>query len=302
MRNFKKHLTSFPAVAMTAVSMALTLAVVMMWLGSHMPWGVALVVGLGLDGGWLAALSYERRLAKQGDRSIAVTAIAWAFGLVATGVLVFHALGESESAPWLAVSWLPLAAKSLWLIDGMWQQTTLTDDAQKRIDSVLQNQRDAAAIARAELRAKTRIEKTRLSVVAECGTQVSRAQVRAARKLSAAWSELDAARQGDGSREALTSVAAPAAPVLHQTAAPSWELPMWASIDELRNSNPEMIESITDEQLDAIVRTLRESDDPPLSFREMQTRFRREGYKAGDKRLSAAWKRVGGPSVEPLAM
>lgn len=45
--------TALPAVAMTAVSMVLTLAVVVMWLGTAMPWPVALVVGLGIDGGWL---------------------------------------------------------------------------------------------------------------------------------------------------------------------------------------------------------------------------------------------------------
>ncbi|CAM5710733.1 Protein spdB OS=Streptomyces microflavus OX=1919 GN=Smic_41770 PE=4 SV=1 [Streptomyces microflavus] len=46
--------TVLPAVAMTAVSMVLTLAVVVMWLGTSMPWLIALVVGLGIDGGWLA--------------------------------------------------------------------------------------------------------------------------------------------------------------------------------------------------------------------------------------------------------
>src|SRR5690606_23550978 len=52
--------TVLPAVAMTAVSMVLTLAVVVMWLGTAVPWPVALVVGLGIDGGWLATLAYER--------------------------------------------------------------------------------------------------------------------------------------------------------------------------------------------------------------------------------------------------
>ncbi|MFE4663187.1 protein spdB, partial [Streptomyces hydrogenans] len=52
--------TAAPAVGMTVVSMVLTLAVVVMWLGGAMPWPIALVVGLGLDGGWLATLAYER--------------------------------------------------------------------------------------------------------------------------------------------------------------------------------------------------------------------------------------------------
>ena len=45
--------TVLPAVAMTAVSMGLTLAVVVMWLGQAMPQGVALVsVSAWMVGGW----------------------------------------------------------------------------------------------------------------------------------------------------------------------------------------------------------------------------------------------------------
>ena len=90
--------TVLPAVGMTAVSMVLTLAVVVMWLGTAMPWPVAVVVGLGIDGGWLATLAYERRLAAQGDHSTLVTAVGWSFGLIATGVLIAHALNAEESA------------------------------------------------------------------------------------------------------------------------------------------------------------------------------------------------------------
>ncbi|MEU5164594.1 protein spdB, partial [Streptomyces sp. NPDC020875] len=122
----KPLMTAAPAVAMTAVSMVLTLAVIVMWLGDSMHWGVALVVGIGLDGGWLATLAYERRLARQGDHSTAITGVGWGFGAVATGVLVAHALGDPSPGPWLAVSWLPLAAKALWLVHGLWEQTALT--------------------------------------------------------------------------------------------------------------------------------------------------------------------------------
>ena len=122
--------TALPAVAVTAVSLVLTLAVVVMWLGSAMPWLVALVVGLGIDGGWLATLAYERRLAAQGDHSHAVTGVGWSFGLIAAGVLVAHALTAEESAgAWLAVAWLPIAAKALWLVHGLWERTALTPNA-----------------------------------------------------------------------------------------------------------------------------------------------------------------------------
>ena len=130
--------TVLPAVAMTAVSMVLTLAVVVMWLGQAMPQGVALVVGLGIDGGWLATLAYERRLAAQGDHSTPVTVVGWVFGAAATGVLVTHALmAEKDSVgAWLAVSWLPLAAKALWLVHGLWERTALTPDALDAIQGI----------------------------------------------------------------------------------------------------------------------------------------------------------------------
>ncbi|KPC67413.1 protein spdB, partial [Streptomyces sp. NRRL F-6602] len=131
--------TVLPAVAMTAVSMVLTLAVVVMWLGRAMPWPVALVVGLGIDGGWLATLAYERRLAAQGDHSRPVTAVGWSFGLIAAGVLITHALtAEASKGAWLAVAWLPLAAKALWLVHGLWESTALTPAALGAIRGIQQ--------------------------------------------------------------------------------------------------------------------------------------------------------------------
>ena len=164
----KNAKTVLPAVAMTAVSMVLTLAVVTMWLGSAMPWLVALIVGLGIDGGWLATLAYERRLAAQGDHSRTVTAVGWCFGAIAAGVLIAHALtAEASSGAWLAVAWLPIAAKALWLVHGMWERTALTPTALDAIRGIQQEARDEAAVARARLRAEAATEATRLTAVTQ---------------------------------------------------------------------------------------------------------------------------------------
>ena len=62
-----------------------------------------------------------------GDHSRTVTAVGWFFGLVATGVLVAHALtADHSTGAWLAVAWLPVAAKALWLVHGLWERTALT--------------------------------------------------------------------------------------------------------------------------------------------------------------------------------
>ncbi|MFJ9096881.1 protein spdB [Streptomyces globisporus] len=282
----KKLATVLPAVAMTAVSMVLTVVVVVMWLGGSMPWGVALVVGLGLDGGWLATLAYERRLAAQGDHSTPVTVVGWLFGLAATGVLVAHALGEESAGAWLAVAWLPLAAKALWLVHGLWERTALTPRALDSIRDIQQAARDQAAVARARLRAEAGTEETRLTAVTEAGARVARVQARTAGDLAGAWSVLEAARQGDGTARALTSVTAPVTPASQ----PTWELPVWGPVQSL--AELEAAPVLTDEDLDRIVGELLSSTTPPPSYREMSTRFRAAGHVAGETRLRASWKRL----------
>ncbi|MFJ2177031.1 protein spdB [Streptomyces sp. NPDC087851] len=281
--------TVLPAVAMTVVSMVLTLAVVVMWLGTAMPWMVALVVGLGIDGGWLATLAYERRLAAQGDHSTGVTAVGWGFGVVATGVLVAHALtAETNAGAWLAVAWLPIAAKALWLVHGLWERTALTGEALDAIQGIQQEARDEAAVARARLRAEAVTEETRLTAVTQAGSRVAHVQAKTAKTLSRAWSTLEAAREGKETGRALTSVTTPVTPGV----TPRWELPVWGPTTTVTPLELETASALTDEALDALVDQIRHSESPALSYREMAVRFRTSGHSASEVRLRAAWKRV----------
>lgn len=292
MTKLKRLMTVGPAVAMTVVSMVLTLAVVVMWLGQSMPVAVALVVGLGLDGGWLATLAYERRLAAQGDHSNAVTGVGWAFGAVATGVLVAHALGETSPGAWLAVAWLPVAAKALWLVHGLWERTALTPDALESIREIQQEARDDAAVARARLRAEAGAEETRLDAVTAAGARVARVQSRTARRLADAWSELEGTRQNDGTGKALTCVTERVTP----ESQPRWELPVWGPVETLPALEP--APALTDDELDRIVSELRDSEVPPMSYRDLSARFRAAGHAAGETRLRAAWRRVTAVTAE----
>ncbi|MFG3141003.1 protein spdB [Streptomyces sp. NPDC048211] len=281
--------TALPAVTVTAVSLVLTLAVIMMWLGTAMPWPVALVVGLGIDGGWLATLAYERRLAAQGDHSTTVTAVGWSFGLLATGVLVAHALTvEADTGAWLAVAWLPLAAKALWLVHGMWERTALTPNALSAITGIQQEARDEAAVARARLRAEAAAEETRLTAVTQAGARVARIQAKTADALSRAWSTLETARNGEDTGRALTSVTTPVTPGV----TPRWELPVWGPTEPVPTLALEAVPALTDEALDVLVDEIRHSETPALSYREMATRFRAAGHSASEVRLRAAWKRM----------
>ncbi|WP_105973733.1 protein spdB [Streptomyces geranii] len=284
-----KAKTVLPAVAMTAVSMVLTLAVVLMWLGTAVPWPVALVVGLGIDGGWLATLAYERRLTAQGDHNRAVTAVGWSFGLIAAGVLVAHALtAEQGTGAWLAVAWLPIAAKALWLVHGLWERTALTPSALGAIQSIQQEARDEAAVARARLRAEASTEETRLTAVTQAGARVARVQAKTAKSLAGAWSTLEAARQGDDTGRALTSVTSRVTPDV----TPRWELPVWGATQPVGTRSLEAVPALTDQELDDLVDEIRHSQNPALSYREMAIRFRAAGHSASEVRLRAAWKRV----------
>jgi len=279
--------TVLPAVAMTAVSMVLTLAVVVMWLGTAVPWPVALVVGLGIDGGWLATLAYERRLAAQGDRNRTVTAVGWSFGLIATGVLVAHALtADQDTAAWLAVAWLPLAAKALWLVHSLWERTALTANALDAIRGIQQEARDEAAVARARLRAEAATEEMRLTAVTEAGARVAQVQAKTAQTLSSAWSTLETARKGEETGRALTSVTSRVTPGVTAR----WELPVWGPTEPVPAL--EQAPALTDAELDALVEEIRTSRVPALSYREMASRFRAAGHSASEVRLRAAWKRV----------
>ncbi|MGP4002504.1 protein spdB [Streptomyces sp. 8N706] len=281
--------TVLPAVAMTAVSMVLTLAVVVMWLGTAVPWPVAVVVGLGIDGGWLATLAYERRLAAQGDHNRTVTAVGWSFGLIAAGVLVAHALTAEDSAgAWLAVAWLPIAAKALWLVHGMWERTALTPNALDAIRGIQQEARDEAAVARARLRAEAATEETRLTAVTAAGARVAHVQAKTAQTLSQAWSTLETARQGEETGRALTSVTSPVTPGVTSR----WELPVWGPSEPTGAPALEAVPALTDDALDVLVDDIRHSQTPALSYREMAARFRAAGHSASEVRLRAAWKRV----------
>ncbi|MEU5981017.1 protein spdB [Streptomyces sp. NPDC047434] len=280
--------TVLPAVAMTAVSMVLTLAVVVMWLGMAMPWPIALVVGLGIDGGWLATLAYERRLAAQGDQSAGVTAVGWCFGLVATGVLIAHAVtAEEATGAWLAVAWLPVAAKALWLVHGLWERTALTPGALGAIRGIQQEARDEAAVARARLRAEAATEETRLTAVTQAGARVARVQAKTAQTLSRAWSTLETARDGEDTGRALTSVTTRVTPGV----TPTWDLPVWGPTEPVALAL-DAAPALTDEALEALVDQIRHSETPALSYREMATLFRAAGHSASEVRLRAAWKRV----------
>ncbi|MEV4441071.1 hypothetical protein AB0K09_19030, partial [Streptomyces sp. NPDC049577] len=52
---------------------------------------------------------------------------------------------------------------------------------------------------------------------------------------------------------------------------------------------PEPGEQLTGRQLDVVLRCLRYSDDPPMSYRQARDAFRRAGFTGSEERIRHAW-------------
>jgi hypothetical protein len=186
------------------------------------------------------------------------------------------------------VAWLPIAAKALWLVHGLWERTALTPNALGAIRGIQQEARDEAAVARARLRAEATTEETRLTAVTQAGARVARVQAKTAQTLSRAWSTLETARDGEDTGRALTSVTDRVTPDV----TPRWQLPVWGPTEPVSAFTLDAALALTDDALDVLVDEIRHSETPALSYREMAARFRASGHSASEVRLRAAWKRV----------
>lgn len=284
--------TSLPAIAMTLISMALTLGVAYEWLGAVMPHWLALVVGLGVDGAWWLAHVYERRMARQGDVPASVTAIGWLFGLVAVAILAAHAASQAHPTAWAVFSATPLLAKGLWIIDGKWEASRVSPAALAQITEIRQMERDQVAVAKAAMRSQTTMEATRLAVSADSAARITKAQAAAGLTVSGAWDQLFTLQQDEGVARALASVAGVAAPraaLDAAPAAPTWEIPRWEATEQPSDTGNVVL---TDSELDKALAEIRDSDIPPLSQREAFRQFRAEGNTASDRRLRESWSRI----------
>lgn len=125
-----------------------------------------------------------------------------------------------------------------------------------------------------------------MTAVTQAGARVARVQAKTARSLARAWSTLEAARDGEDTGRALTSVTNR----VTQHVTPSWGLPVWGPSDPVPALDA--APALTDAELDRLVDRIRHSQTPALSYREMATRFRAAGHSASEVRLRAAWKRV----------
>lgn len=272
--------------AMVATAAALASWVPIWWLGA--------LVAVVIDASWWVAGRYESRIKDTGADAGMVTGLTWALAGVSAALLIVHAVAE-WSVAWGAVAVLPLVSRTLAWIDSLWEATEVTPDALREIRDARQSARDTAAVARARLTAEADAERVRVETVTAVGARVARAQAEAAQRLSEAWGALDTARRSRGTREALTCVTGGVAGVADGVTggvAPRWEMPILGAFSEVPAIAPVAEVPLSDAELDAVVRDIRYSESPPLSYRDMSSRFRAAGHSAGETRLRAAWRRV----------
>ncbi|MGW2866343.1 hypothetical protein [Streptomyces sp. NPDC001205] len=62
---------------------------------------------------------------------------------------------------------------------------------------------------------------------------------------------------------------------------------------------PVPVEPMTDQQIGVLLRALRYSDDPPMSYRKARDAFRAAGFVASEQRIRAAWRELRTEAGEP---
>lgn len=282
------HLITLAAMAATGAALATWVPV----------WWIGVLVALVLDGAWWTAARYEARIRDTGADAGLVTRLTWAMAGVSAALLITHAVAEWSIA-WGAVALLPLISRTLAWVDALWEATAVSPDALRQIRAARQSARDEAAVARARLSAQAATERTRLEAVTAAGASVARVQAEMAQTLAGAWEALEVVRSGERTREALTCVTSGVTPASQGASHPAsrgavgqWELPVWGEYTPLPAIAQGEEEALSDDRLDDLVRQVRESETPPLSYREAARRIREAGHSASEVRLRAAWRRV----------
>lgn len=281
----------------TLAAMAGTAAALASWIPI---WWLGVLVALVVDASWWVAARYESRIRETGASTTLVTRLTWGIAALSAVLLVAHAVAE-RSIAWGVVAVLPLVSRLLGWISSLWEATEVTADALADIRAARQSARDTAAVARARLVAEADAERVRVETVTAVGARVAQVQAEAAARLSEAWAALEEARASKGTREALTCVTGGVTDGVTGGVAPRWEMPVLGSFSDVPAIAPAVEVPLSDAELDELVRDIRHSESPPLSYRDMAARFRAAGHSAGETRLRAAWRRVTAQQADSTA-
>ncbi|WP_406100129.1 hypothetical protein [Streptomyces canus] len=316
---------SLPA-GLTGLSLGWTVYAVGEILSHQAPAPLAYTVAGIYDAVWLYALAMETAHRRQGSKATLPASLGWLFLLTSVGVLFTHGLLYATTVVAVIGAVVPAASKATLIMAVEREATRISPAAQEQIDAVRSATRDQVAIGRAVTRAKTDRQKTAAVLEREEHKARGKAQkVRheAADKLTkltaehpvadvpqeipALFSDEDLARVlgqwSDGGVSPAVSPGvspvspqvSPISPVPELTASQSeGHTPLdWSGLAQVAAvagvETPEPGELLSEEQLTVVLRWLRHSENPPLSYRKALAAYRAAGFSAKEERVRKAY-------------
>jgi hypothetical protein len=309
-------------VGLTGLSLGWTVYAVGEILARQAPAPLAYTVAGIYDAVWLYALAMETAHRRQGSSGRLPASLGWLFLVTSVGVLFTHGLMNATPVVAVIGAVVPAAAKATLIMAVERDATRISPAAQRQIDAVRSATRDQVAIGRAVTRAKADRHTTAAHLEREEHTARGKAhKVRheaaeeltkltakhpaadVPREVPALFSDEDLARVlGQWTQEGVSPAVSPVSPQV-EPVSPIGELPApqgeghtpldWAALAAVAAvagvETPEPGELLSEEQLTVVLRWLRHSDNPPLSYRKALAAYRAAGFSAKEERVRKAY-------------
>ncbi|MGP4085793.1 hypothetical protein [Streptomyces sp. KR55] len=309
-------------VGLTGLSLGWTVYAVGEILSRQAPAPLALTVAGIYDAVWLYALAMETAHRRQGSKGTLPAVLGWVFLVTSVGVLFTHGLMYATAVVAVIGAAVPAAAKATLIMAVERDATRISPQAQKQINAVRSATRDQVAIGRAVTRAKVDRQKTAAALEREehkARGQAQRVRHEAAEELTkvtaehpvadlpqevpALFSDEDLARVlGQWSDGGVSPGVSPVSPQVGPVS-PTPELPAargeghtpldWPGLAQVAAvagvETPQPGEPLSEEQLTVVLRWLRHSDNPPLSYRKALAAYRAAGFSAKEERVRKAY-------------
>lgn len=332
----KEHLFSLCATVLTLISLVLTGIVLGREIGTELgltgtagtvtSWAIALI----FDALWVGSVGMARRAINQRSRNGMAVAVSASIAAAVVSAVVLHKLGHA--GVW---STAPVLAAAFWALAIFSEATLASPETEDQIRATAAKARDDAALARAQARrlaseAETEVITSTAQHLAEAHRMVVQAQIltktqeridkaraeaeRKLRKVDAKYGKdarAFAARSLDvvyrpavsGGTGDVPQVSAPESiPPLGAVPPPDDGVPGVTLADVAAVAGVETPvpgEPLSDEQIAVVLRHLRYSDAPPLSYRQASAVFRLSGFKGSQERVRKVWGQLASaPEVE----
>ncbi|MBW8800664.1 MAG: hypothetical protein JF597_46015 [Streptomyces sp.] len=309
-------------VALTGMSLGWTVYAVGEILSHQAPTALAMTVAGIYDAVWLYALAMETAHRRQGSKGTLPAVLGWVFLVTSVAVLFTHGLMYATPAVAIIGAVVPAAAKATLIMAVERESTRISPRAQQQIDAVRSATRDQVAIGRAVTRAKT--DRHTTAAVLEREERKARGKAQKVRheaaeelaklttehpvdddvpEVPALFSDDDLAQVlGQWTQEGVSPGVSPVSLQVGPVS-PAPELPApqgaghtpldWAALAGVAAvagvATPQPGEPLTEEQLTAVLRWLRHSENPPLSYRKALAAYRAAGFSAKEERVRKAY-------------